>query len=173
MSLTPADLDLAKENASKCSLGGRSAVRFRSQRDETCDTDQLTGQVCELAFSKYWFGSVEPYRQARWIRNQNPRLGDNGFDFPGLAINIKGSLRRNLAKAFETYHLLIRPAERTPGMIYVQAVADLSQSPLVVFLGFLEDHEVPPAVSDHWNFKGAHAVSFEQLHRLPSNPWRL
>jgi hypothetical protein len=171
VSLSGEEIELARTHAQLCSLGGRSQVRGRASRDASLSEDQLTGQVCELAFSKYWFGSTTQYQQSRWTRNNNPRVGDGGFDFPGFAMNVKGSLRRDPNRPFEKYHLLIRPAERKQGMTYIQAVADLTNDPLVVFLGFLADEEITGPVDEGWHFKGAHAIPFSQLHRLPPYPW--
>lgn len=171
VSLSGEELEVAKTNAKLCSMGGRSTVRGRASREASLLEDQVTGQVCELAFSKYWFGSITQYQQARFARNQNPRVGDGGYDFPGFAMNVKGSLRRDPNRPFEKYHLLIRPAERKQGMTYIQAVADLTHDPLVVFLGFLADEEITGPVDEGWHFKGAHAIPFGQLHRLPPYPW--
>lgn len=168
------ELKLARENAELCSFGGISRLRSKAEREETCSDDNLTGQVCELAFSKYWFGSIEPYRQARWIRNQNPKQGDGGYDYPAMTMNVKGSLRRDVKRPFEKYHLLVRPKERKSWATYIQAVADLSltDDPFVVFLGFLTDAEIVGKVDEGWHFQGAHAIPFSDLHRLPPYSWK-
>lgn len=174
--LTEWEIRLAQENASRCTMGGQSQVRDTGFRRETCREDNITGQLCELAFSKYWFGNLHHYQASRWTRDQNPNVGDGGFDIPGMSINIKGSLRRKPGLPFSSFNLLVRPKERHVWATYIQAVVSRREGgtgeDYVALLGWFADRELPESVETEGPFAGAFKVPFKRLHSLPEYPWR-
>ncbi len=170
--LDEAQLRFVRQNAELASIGGRSNIRSRSERQDTLGGDQLIGQLGLYATNIWLSGSEIGYLASRWFQNRVPKKGDAGGDIPGANIDTKCSMMRRSKDPME-YHLPVRPGERHPGQIYILALVDaLTEKSATVFLvGWITDAGLPADVASGGPLAGAHVVKAEDLHPLPPIEW--
>jgi len=153
--LTKEQMDLCLHHARQCSLGGKSEVRQKEERQNYLSDDQIVGQVCTCGATIWLLGDagVEKYNLTRAEQNLHPGVGDGGDDIPPFRIDVKGSMVRNINKDILSYNLLVRPLERHKNGIYVLA---LSIPPKVVLIGWEFNNNLPEKVESEGIFKGAY-----------------
>jgi hypothetical protein len=158
------DLDLILHNAREARIGGASAVRRPSDRDENLARDQVIGQLCHYAVVWYLTGSAGGYVAAREFANRDRYRGDCGRDVPGFPIDVKGSLARG-ERALQDYRLLVRPRERRENWVYVLALVESLDRPKVRLMGWAIDSDLPEPEEDGL-FRGAHCLWADELRPM-------
>jgi hypothetical protein len=164
VSIPEYEMGLIRQHARAAEIGGASNIRGLDDRLENLAQDQLVGQVCHYAAMRYLTGSVDGYRAAREAANRNPYRGDGGRDVVGLPIDVKGSLIRGERPA-GNHRLLVRPRERRPKWIYVLALAESLDPPVVQLMGWTEDSDLP-VVDGDGRFRGAHSLWADELRPM-------
>ena len=164
VSIPDRDMDLIRRNAREAEIGGASHIRRHDDRQETLAQDQLVGQICHYAAIKFLAGSIEGYIAAREVANENKYKGDGGRDVPGFPIDIKGSLIRG-ERALGDHRLLVRPRERRDGWIYVMALVESLDPPVIWLMGWAKDSDLPEADADG-RFQGAHSLWADELRPM-------
>jgi len=160
------EMKFIKKMAKAAEMNGVSRIRDDAERVAKLPEDSLVGQMCTAALHKYWYGNLTEYVRMRWYQNKAPHQGDGGCDLPGLNVDVKGSLMRRRRNPLD-YHLLVRPAERHDGWVYVHSlIEDLSKEE-VMLTGWLPEEELPAKVVQEGIFKGAFQVGVPDLYRLP------
>lgn len=162
--LTREEFDLARRNADKACLNGRSYVRETRDRERRLRTDQFVGQLSELAGHKFIYGTIEGYVTQRTIRNAAPYSGDGGSDTQDGLIDFKGSLMRNPELTPMQYRLAVRPAERHQGKIYVLCLVP-RPARHIHLVGWMPEKFLPVAPEERGVFHGAFTL---KAHRLRS-----
>lgn len=159
------DLVVLRENAQKCWLNGKSAVRM-GDRVRFGLEDQLVGQLGELALARF-LGHPEKYFERRDEINCHPWEGDGGSDYPGHQLDVKTSLMRRSREPL-AYNLVVRPRERHAENLYVLAlVPALDREAIrVVLVGFIRDGELPSEPQASGVFAGAYRVAARELHEM-------
>lgn len=123
----PTELAIVRYVSRKMEIGGHSHIRRdRAERLEKLGEDQITGQACQMAFCKWWFGGIVEYTThalAQVIRGR----GDGGVDLPNRNLDVKGSLVRvnptkEKQRDFLNYRLVVSAEEMHRDWIYVQAL---------------------------------------------------
>ena len=181
--LSDSEFKLAKEKASelvkffrpKIEATGKSGshIQDTKERLERLADDQITGQVAQLAGTLYLTGTDHEYRMQRWVSMLHPHLGDGGYDIPGLQLDFKGSRLKGGRKPHD-YKMLVRPQERKPEWCYALAVVDISSDKAKAYMmGWFSDEEIKCKPQSSGLFAGAHVISIEQLHPLPTLNWVL
>lgn len=160
------DLTLIRRNAKLAAIGGTSNVRCPSEREQHLGVDQLVGQLCHYAVATYLTGSIDPYIEAREAANRNRFRGDGGRDVPGLPIDVKGSLMRG-ERAPADHRLLVRPGERRASWVYVLALVESLEPPVVNLMGWAKDSDLPNPEVDG-RFRGTHALWADELRPISS-----
>lgn len=167
----PAEVAFLRGLASKAEIGGRSQIRSGADRRENLEQDQLVGQIGNYAGHKHFFGNANLYRISRWYADIYPTMGDGGSDVPGANIDFKAS-RLKPGRSVTDYRLLVRPAERHPGTVYVLIVVDLDADPVKAHLvGWAAEHELPAETLTTGPLAGAYALPAAELHPLPPIQW--
>lgn len=163
---------LAIDMAKKACIGGSSAVR-QEDRSARLLEDQIIGQMGQMALSLYWFGTPQPYLDARAYANAHPTEGDGGSDILDMNLDVKTSLMRASDDPF-SYRMLVRPRERHEGNVYILALIPklLKVDTQVNLVGWVADHELPKNPATMGQFAGAYLVTADQLHPLPPIRWR-
>ena len=164
--LTAAERGSVLSHAQAASIGGVSRVRMHATRAAMLQADQVVGQLGEAALSKYLTGSVDLWLATRAVRNAAPTTGDQGGDLLGWNVDVKTSVMRR-SKDPNSYRLLVRPAERTKGTVYILALVDSPESTAVILVGWLAEHDLPDRVHRGGIFEGTYAVPATLLHPLP------
>lgn len=177
--LGEAEIQLARSMAKQSSLGGRSEVRAAGDRQASLEEDQIVGHLGAIAGHRYLFGNLEQYRISRWWANQNPQLGDGGYDVPRLRMDFKASKMR-ASKSPMDYRLIVRPRERHAGWTYVLILieeqtgmgTDLALAKVVHahLAGWAKDEELP-APEASGVFSGAHVIPAKSLHTMMPMAW--
>jgi len=135
--------------------------------------DQLTGQLSQLGITIYMTGTDQMYRIQRWHCMKNPDKGDDGYDIPGLRMDVKGTRIRK-GKDPREYSLVIRPRERKDDWTYALVLVELlDDTALCHIMGWATDVELEGNVAPSGIFKGAHVLSYDRLHPLPKLIWDL
>lgn len=174
--LRSSEMDLIRWWARQKEFDGASQFRDRQRRNERMSEDQLTGQMCDAAASKLLFGSLHPYCISRWHASIHPYVGDGGSDLPGTNIDVKGRLMRH-SKEVMDYDLLVRPAERHAGTVYVHCVREPDGiEGLVYIVGWIGEDDItdrPVSESDnlHRSLVGAYLTTAKDLHPFPPIQW--
>ena len=166
---SPDDVRLAKYHAKQACVGGVSRVRDGDERAKELGTDQVVGQLAQLAVCKYIMGSRALYRQTRWHQNRHPKLGDGGFDLPGLNLDIKGS-KLSPNRLPEDHRLPVRPEERHDGWVYVLVLisTDFNYGFLV---GWASDEDLPDKPEGCGVFEGAYVLRGSDLNPIMPITW--
>lgn len=125
--LSPEAVAFCRSRAEAASIGGVSRIRPQEERETHLRADQTVGMLGQAAFSKYWFGSFDPFKAARWVADMNPRSGDGGSDFLGMNVDIKTSMMRRSQNPLD-YHLWIRDREWHSDTVYVLCLVPESLS---------------------------------------------
>ena len=135
--------------------------------------DQLTGQLSQLAITLYMTGTDQMYRVQRWSCMLHPDKGDDGYDIPGLRMDVKGT-RIKKGKDPREYSLVIRPRVRKPEWTYALVLVEVrDDKALCHIMGWATDEELEGNVPSSGIFKGAHVLSYNKLHSLPKFIWDL
>jgi hypothetical protein len=135
--------------------------------------DQVTGQISQLAITTYMTGTDQLYRIQRWNCMQTPDKGDEGYDLPGLRMDVKGT-RIKSHKDPREYSLVIRPRERKPDWTYCLVLVELKKNcALCHIMGWATDDELDGKVATSGVFNGAHVLGYSLLHPLPKLIWDL
>lgn len=165
-------MPIARAHAKRACVGGKSNIRSGDDRAATLSEDQLVGQLGAMAGCLYMYGNIERYMTTRFYANQNPDLGDGGFDIPGLNVDFKASLMRASVNPLD-YKLVVRPRERHEGWIYFLVLIEniTEVSALTHMVGWFPDDELPTP-STGGVFSGAHVVGSHNLYRLPPHAWK-
>lgn len=74
------DIARIKANAQAAEKGGMSSIRARGERMDNLASDQMIGQLCEWAASKYLHGHADEYYAKQKWHEDNPYIGDKGYD---------------------------------------------------------------------------------------------
>ena len=181
--LSDCEFELAREKAAelvrffrpKIEATGKSGshIQDTNERLKRLADDQITGQVAQLAGTLYLTGSDHTYRMQRWISMLHPHLGDEGYDIPGLQMDFKGS-RLKGGKSPHDYKMLVRPQERKHKWCYAFAVVEINSNKARAYMmGWFSDEEIKCKPQSSGLFAGAHVISIEQLHPLPTLNWVL
>lgn len=158
------DMGLIIANAKKARIGGSSNIRCSEARQRNLSIDQIVGQMCNYAAIQYLTDSAEGYMQIRKIANQHPFRGDQGRDIPFFPVDVKGSLIRGGRSTLD-HRLLIRPRERHDNWIYVLALVESLEPPIVLLMGWAKDLDLREPESEGV-FRGAHAIWADELRDL-------
>jgi hypothetical protein len=166
--LSQSDIEAAAGYAGRAQVGGQSQVRSGQDRQQQLATDQLVGQLGELALSKYLGGTRLFYELTRTIRDLDPHAGDGGGDLLATNVDVKCSLMRAANNPL-AYRLLVRPRERHPNTVYVLALVepDVWQTGKVCLVGWCKDTHLPKQPLAEGPFAGAHVVLATELRPLP------
>lgn len=160
-----------REMAKKAEIGGNSEVRTRDERMRKLAEDQVIGQCGEAALSMYVTGSLDKYLERREEINKNPYVGDNGFDFPFLRVDVKSS-RRHDSLSLTSHNLILRPKEIKPDITYIQAlVKNTGFSAIVYFIGWATSGMLPKTMREEGIFAGAYVLPCHDLNPLPPLNW--
>jgi hypothetical protein len=141
----PEEEALVEENARLAALGGRSQIHQGERREADLLTNQITGQLGELAVATVLLGDPQEYVRSRALRNADPWRGDGGNDFPGYpGLDAKTSFMRGSDNPLH-YRLAVRPAERHAGQVYVSCLVNtLPDLRRVVYIcGWALDDDLP------------------------------
>ena len=154
------------------SFNGVSRIREPEDRKKNCVQDQWVGLASEYAFQKLMTGKpiMEEFIGKRLEHNCDVHKGDGGSDLPLANVDVKGSqipIGREQKQSLLDHHLLVRPRERHLNCTYVRAFIREEDQQSVVFVGCLEENELPDEVSTRPGIEGAFAVLVRDLHRLP------
>jgi hypothetical protein len=168
VSLTPAEVSLAKTMSRAAELGGQSSVRSSGARNRHLAIDQYVGVgLGELAGNKYFF-DVALYRKSREIRNAKPRQGDGGSDSPGWKIDYRTSIAKK--QSLLSYNLVVRPQERHKGFVYVLLLVRDSHLrsywPTVHLIGWASDDMLDGTERDYGVFDGAYVLPATSLKKI-------
>jgi hypothetical protein len=181
VNLSSLELELAFIMARQAEIGGASHIREANDRICNLSVDQFIGVgLGELAGNKHFF-SINDYFNSRAEKNKNPYVGDNGCDTLGYKINYKTSkLKQGLDPM--RYNLVVRPAERHSGFVYVQILVDAKgkqtpqelvfgeTTPDVYLMGWVYDHELDGRQVNYGIFgprngkPGAFVIPVTELH---------
>mgnify|MGYP000953333595 CR=1 FL=1 len=167
--LSEAERRAVSAYARAAEIGGMSNIRGNGDRQAALVEDQLSGMACNYGFAKY-LGRKDLFAITRYVQNKHRTVGDDGEDLIGLRLDVKGGMWRYRNIPIAEHHLLVRPAERHAGHVYVMA---LYAEPDVILVGWLRDDELPDEPEPEGMFKGAHAVKAASLHPLPPLRWVL
>ena len=161
--------DLIMDIANATCKGGVSYVRGREDRESNLLKDQITGATAEVAYSLFFFGSVEPVLQKRWAYNtySPEHRGDKGFDFPQLLADVKGSSLLPGRNPLD-YNLIVPRTERKTGWNYYQALVLPEEK--VLLTGWCADDELNDFESGRW--PGSFAVPTQRLRKLHWMRWQ-
>ncbi len=172
ITLSQAQVELARRQATLCAINGKSNMRGAVARTEALTEDQIVGQLGQIALHLWHVGHVMDYVKGRHVQNNYPSSGDGGEDVIGAQLDVKTSLMRRSANPLE-YNLLVRPRERHDGWVYVLAlvVPTWETECQVHLVGWATDHQLPPAETDG-PFAGAHRIHASSLHPLPPIKYR-
>lgn len=164
MPLLDEDYFTLEENSEKACIGGTSQVRASSDRTDRLFEDQFVGQAGHLIASRYLFGTIRPYLDARDYANKNPHEGDDGSDFLNIpGIDVKTSMMRASTNPLD-YRVLVRPNERHKDNIYVQALLQKYDNEFVVHLvGWCEETDLPRYIETKGVFRGAYVLGAKKL----------
>lgn len=141
--LSDGDYSIADYFARNARLGGRSQVYSdQSQRMATLNENQLTGQVCTMAFHLWRYGNVRQYVIMRRMQDKAPMIGDEGWDVPkwDLPIDVKGSEIRT-KRRLDQHWLWVRGNEYHERWNYVLA---LHRRPRVYLVGWATSEMLAP-----------------------------
>lgn len=166
--LSPDDLEAVAGYAGRAQVGGRSEVRTAGDRQPNLATDQLVGQLGEVALSRYLGGTRLFYELTRTVRDLDPAAGDGGGDLLAVNVDVKCSLMRASQDPL-AYRLLVRPRERHAGLVYVLALVEPSvwQTGEVTLVGWCKEADLPSQPQRDGPFAGAYVVPATQLQPLP------
>lgn len=170
INLTEHQLDEAKLYAEASSIAGSSAVREREDRLDNLKTDAIVGHLGNMALCLYWHGTLDHYRQMRWMQDRFPHVGDGGADLPGMNVDVKASLIRNAEKPMKDYHLVVRPREFHDDHVYILGLVQRTDHGARVYLvGWETAEELKTYYQDDDDniFKGAYAMKADRLQWLP------
>ena len=166
--LSEDEVELALWQAAHCSFGGVSRVRS-TDRSTTVHSDNVVGQLGQIALHKYWHGHLLWYGVGRHRQNQTPLQGDGGEDLLGTNVDVKTSVMRAGSDPTR-YNLLVRPAERHDCWVYVLALIEPDWEdalpPTVLLAGWYNDEDLPKP-EPLGPFRGACKVPVAKLHPLP------
>lgn len=166
---TPEEEALVEANARLAALGGRSQIHQGERRATDLLTNQITGQLGELAVATVVLGDPQEYVRSRALRNADPWAGDGGNDFPSYpGLNAKTSFMRGSDDPLH-YRLAVRPAERHEGSLYVSCLVNtLPDLRRVVYLvGWLDQLDLPEQVDPKGTeFAGAYTVMHGLLNPI-------
>jgi len=177
ITITEEELEVVFENAKKATLNGTSQIRSGANRKATCGTDNLAGQLGELALHKYFYGEngFEFYKQAREIRNANPKAGDGGRDlFDGkkhLNVDIKCSRLKLGAKAM-SYNMVVPEKEYHLKWVYIAAFCGMNKdgtekNDKVVLTGWVKSEDISK-LRDFKGYGDRHFCQVSELRPLDS-----
>lgn len=148
----------ANTYAQNAMIGGRSHIRATQDRILKLHEDQLTGQLCHAAVSELLFDSFDPWREQREAADKNPTVGDDGTDFAGWTIDVKGSKMRGSTDPRQ-YHLIVRPAELKPTTWYIHALVQRDNPQAVWVTGIASGTTIQSgSVATSGPFTGAYAI---------------
>lgn len=167
--LAPWELALCKRHAQAAEIGGTSHIRTGEDRAKELSRDQLVGQIGQYVGTHWLTGGHHLYQISRWVANQYPYSGDGGTDIPGANIDFKAS-RLAMTRPISQHHLLVRPAERGPGRVYVLILVELTTS-VAYLVGWAKDADLPSEVEQGGPFDGTHKLAAAELHPLPPLRW--
>ena len=165
------ELKELNSNAGEATLGGNSQVRSSADRSKTCSSDQLVGQMGELALHKFAFGDrgFEFYKKSRAKRNATPHRGDDGQDFfdgeKHIDIDVKCTRLKEDAKAIR-YNMVVPSKEFYHDWIYVQAFCGMAngkeKNDAIVLVGWCISEDI----AEMRDFKGYGNRHFCGVHEL-------
>lgn len=122
---TPIIIDFTRDDLKKLyrfvtavMLGGTSRVRADEERKEKLGVDQWVGQIGECGLSRYLTGSDEAYIKTRQHKNQNPHVGDKGWDLLDYPVDIKTTNAHFSNLSLTDYNLVV-PKPEFHKVIYV------------------------------------------------------
>lgn len=157
-------LERIRGHAEKAWLNGKSHVRTSDRATKGME-DQLVGQLGEYALARY-FGVEEQYFNRRLLIEEQPYLGDGGSDLPREQVDVKTSLMRGSQNP-ERYNLLVRPAERHDGNIYVLALVKSLVAPVhVLLVGWCTEADLPSKPAEKGIFEGAYRLPATKLRPM-------
>lgn len=147
-------------------LGGRSRVRSADRRAFLV-ADQWVGLLCNLAVCEFLAGTSAPWVYLRDRADAKPWEGDGGEDFPGVALDVKGSAMRGPADPL-SYRLAVRPHERRSGWTYFLALAKENGpgGATVHIVGAAKDSDLPDDYERGGPFAGAFVLSARSLRPI-------
>lgn len=163
---------LAVYHTNKACFDGVSRIREGTDRKANMFSDNLTGQLANLALSLYTTGSFEEYHKVRQKANANPYIGDEGYDLLNIRIDIKGSKRQNPDRDLLAYNLPVRPHERHKDCVYILAILDISQKieqATSHMIGLATEEMLPKYTTSGGIFKGAYILEAKNLIKLPKD----
>ena len=165
-------MDLVSGTAKRAEIGGRSRIREDADRFANLRVDQMVGQLGQLALHRYWYGHDWEYRRGRALQDKYPGIGDGGCDLPLANVDVKASLLRSGRELLE-HHLLVRPAERHEGWVYVLALVTISaqESGKVDLVGWASEAMLPTEPVRMGILEGAFALPAQKLNPLPPVIW--
>ena len=162
--LSQEEYALAVAKGRTACIGGRSnIVQDKQERDAALMDHQVTAMAGQIALSKYWAGSTEPFLVQRFFADLHKFSGDGGSDLPGTNVDIKTS--RKTAGDLWGYHLWVRAREYKPGTIYILGVFE-PEALAVYLLGWCLGAALTQDAPGRWG-----AVA-QDLHPLPPAEWR-
>lgn len=157
-----------KDNADKACIGGRSQIREEDRADSLYE-DQLAGQIGNYTGSIHIFGSEEPYHAVRALANSQPNKGDNGQDFIGYNIDMKGSFMRAW-KDPTKYRLPVRPKEKHDDWVYVLCMIEKNVvgNPIIIahLVGWATTLMLPDKPESSGPFDGAFTIPGVSLNPM-------
>lgn len=166
--MSRSDRERARHFAGNAEVGGTSQVRSGGDRQASLATDQVVGQLGELALSRYLGGTPLFYALTRTVRDLDPTRGDDGGDLLATNLDVKCSLMRASPDPLR-YRLLVRPRERHDGSVYILALVaeDVWSTGKVCMVGWCADRDLPPEPAADGPFAGAYVVPATALKALP------
>lgn len=170
----PVEMPLIVRMAKAACIGGRSNIRTDDERQATLNEDQLVGQIGQYIGSLWLFGNDVPYRQARWLANQNPTTGDGGSDLVGANLDFKASRVRNRGRDLLSYRLAVRPKERHEGWLYfLILVTHIAKGEPVIakMVGWAKESMLPEHPETDGVFSGAFTITARDLNPVPPIHW--
>lgn len=148
-------------------IGGRSNIRQRNDRQNRLTEDNLIGQLCNAAGSKFSFGNIDSYIELRNQANANPLQGDNGIDLPGQSVDFKGSLMRASLNPLH-YRLPVRPREIHDNWNYVLILVppgyEIPKSVYIVGWATTDDL-LAKGLEESGPFNGAYTIHASSLRK--------
>jgi hypothetical protein len=159
---------------------GHSHVRHdRQTRKRNWKLDSWVGQLGNCAFSKYYFGSIQPYIDARTKANENPYVGDGGQDFINTNIDVKSSRQKTeWSTPLKPIQMTmgVRPGELHTNWLYVSCVVDYWENwkdndVLVYVMGWVTTEMLPKQVNTSGYYAGAYTLLNSQLNPFPFVRW--
>ncbi len=157
--LTDKEFEVVTFMAKKAIIGGKSNVTDRRGNESITLDWQIAGQMGEIGFAKTQFQhkwNIVPYLASRHYHNAPERLhdGDNGYDSPGLKIDVKmtlvsGDKWKDRSSYLPRLCLIVDPDEIHADWLYIQGFINRDNKREGCLAGWARTDDLEYIVGDH------------------------